>query len=315
MKAVRVEKFGGSELLRYGNEPRPSVGEGEVLIKITAIGVGRVDVSARKGHYGPLSEPGFIPGIEAAGEVITLGKNTPSEWLGKKVFARLFKGGYAEEIAVPFSALVEIPMELTEIQAVAFGVNALVASFSLDVAHLAKGDRLLIRGATGGIGSVAAILANAEGIATTASLKTDSKKINLQNIGMQHFLRDDDLDSKTAPYNAILDLVLGSGLDPYVNLLAERGHYIIAGGAAGSPDNDFGMSFLMRVHKSLNLHVFSLNTFSDSEINVRMIQIFKLIIQHSLSAPVYEIFPLQDAAKAHDLLDSGNVFGKIILVN
>lgn len=315
MKAIRIEKFGCSDVLKYGYEAEPSVGEDEVLIKIKGAGVGRVDISARKGLYGPLSEPGFIPGIEVAGEVITLGKNAANQWLGKRVFARLFQGGYAEEIAVPVSALVEIPDELTEIQAIAFGVNALVASYSLGLASLQKGNRLLIRGATGGIGSVAAILAKANGIMVTASVQSDSKIINLEKIGIQDFLKHKDLDSKATPYNAILDLVLGSGLDPYINLLAERGHYVIAGGAAGSPDVDFGMSFLTRVHKSLNLHVFSLNTFSDSEVNIRMTQLFKLITQHSLSSPVHEVFSLQDAVKAHDLLESGNVFGKIILAN
>ena len=315
MKAIKIEKFGSTEVLNYIDEPRPSVGEQEVLIKIKAIGVGRVDISARKGLYGPLQEPGFIPGIEVVGEVIIVGENTPLYWFGKRVFARLFKGGYAEEVSVPVSSLVEVPKGITDIQAVAFGVNALVASFSLELSSLEKDDRLLIRGATGGIGSIAAILANANGINVTAELQSDRKRGNLVDIGIKQFLKQEDIISQEASYKSIIDLVLGKGVDQYVNLLADRGHYIISGGAAGSPEEEFGMSFLSRVHKSLNLHIFSLNTFSDSEINSRMTHLFKFILEYSLVAPLHEVLLLKDAAQAHDLLESGQVFGKIILIN
>jgi len=66
--------------------------------------------------------------------------------------------------------------------------------------------------------------------------------------------------------------VFGTDVDTYVNLFAKRGHYIIAVGVAGSPERDFGMSFLTRVHQSLSLHVFSMNAFSDEEIRKRMTQ-------------------------------------------
>ena len=315
MKAIRVNKFGTSKVLTYSTEPRPAVGDQEVLIKIEAAGVGRVDISARQGSYGPLSEPGFIPGIEVAGEVVLLGKNTHKEWLGKKVFARVFNGGYAEEIAVPVEALIEIPEQLTSIEAVAFGVNALVASFALDLANLDKGDRFLIRGATGGIGTVAALIAKAKGIHVTAAIRSNSKKTHLENIGIKDFLITNDLTHACSNYGAILDLVLGSNMDEYVNLLAKKGNYIIAGGSGGNPKIDFGMSFLRRVHYSLSLHVFSLNAFSDRQIEERMSQIFKSMTDYSLRAPIQSVFSLKDAAKAHDLMESGTVFGKIILTN
>lgn len=315
MKAIKIDKFGSTEVLSYGYEPRPSAGEKEVVIRIKAIGVGRVDISAREGLYAPLQEPGFIPGIEVAGEVITVGEHTPADWIGKRVFARLFKGGYAEEVSVPFSSLVEVPEEITDVQAVAFGINALVASFSLELADLNKNDHLLIRGATGGIGSIAAIFASSYGFNVTAELQSDRKRDRLEAIGISQFLKPDDIIHRKASYKSIIDLVLGKGLDPYINLLVDRGHYIISGGAAGSPEQDFGMSFLTRVHQSLNLHVFSLNTFSEKEVNIRMTDLFTLISERSLIAPVYEILSLKDAAKAHDLLASGDVFGKIVLVN
>jgi NADPH2:quinone reductase len=315
MKAIRVNKFGTSKVLTYIDEPRPAVGDQEVLIKIEAAGVGRVDISARQGSYGPLSEPGFIPGIEVAGEVIVLGKNTPMEWLGKRVFARIFNGGYAEEIAVSVEALIEIPEQLTAIETVAFGVNALVASFALDLASLDKGDRLLIRGTTGGIGTVAALIAKPKGIHVTAAIRSYSKQTHLENIGIKDFLITNDVTNASSNYGAILDLVLGSSIDDYVNLLAKKGNYIIAGGSGGNPEKDFGMSFLRRVHHSLSLHVFSLNAFSDSQIKKRMDEIFKSMIDYSLRAPIENVFPLKDAAKAHDLMESGSVFGKIVLTN
>jgi len=315
MKAIRIHEFGASKVLSYNTEPRPFVGDQEVLIKIEAAGVGRVDVSARQGHYAPLSKPGFIPGIEVAGEVVIVGRNANKDWLGKRVFTRLFSGGYAEEVAVLAETLIEIPVLMTSIEAVAFGVNALVASFSLDLANLNKGDRLLIRGATGGIGTVAALIAKANGIHVTAAIRSIDKQKHLEKIGVKNYLVNDELAHTGSNYNVLLDLVLGTKMDAYVDLLANRGHYIIAGGLGGSPKIDFGMSFLERVHRSLSLHVFSLNAFSDQEISHRMTELLKFVTHHSLSAPIEEVFSLKDAAKAHDLMESGKIFGKIILIS
>ena len=313
MKAIKVNKFGSSEVLIYSDESRPTVADNEVLIKIEAAGIGRVDISARQGHYAPLSTPGFIPGIEVAGEVVLLGKDVDKKWLGKKVFARVFSGGYAEEISLSVASLVEIPKNLTTIEAIAFGVNALVASFSLDLSGLGNGDRLLIRGASGGIGSVATLIAKAMGIHVTAAIRSESKKEYLKQLGIKDFLLAQDIADSTLKYHAILDLVLGGGIDACVNLLEKNGNYIIAGGSGGSFEIDFGMSFLKRVHLSLSLHIFSLNAFSDTKIGERMTHIFKLITDHQLRAPIHKIFSLKEAIKAHDFMESGDVFGKIIL--
>ena len=313
MKAVEVSAFGTSEVLNLKEIAAPVANESEVLIEIHAAGVGRVDIMARQGLYALLTDPGFIPGIEIAGVILKTGHNVDKNWIGKRVFARTFKGGYAEQIAVPFSAVVEIPDAVSMTDAVALGVNALVADFSLRKAQLSEGSRLLIRGITGGIGTIATKLALLKKIDVTALLINSDKKAELEELGVTGFIYDGETSIYERSFDGVLDLVFGPGIDPFVDLLKDNSNYVISGGVGGGPEPDFGMSFVKRYHRSLSLHCFSLNATTDEKIRDSMSGLLKLAADGLLTPPIDKVFPLTAAREAHELLESGNVFGKVVL--
>ncbi|MFE7122494.1 zinc-binding alcohol dehydrogenase family protein, partial [Streptomyces sp. NPDC057654] len=186
MKAVIVSSFGGPEVLRVVDRPAPRPGPGQALIRVEAAGVGYVDVMARDGDYQPLSEPGFVPGMEAAGAVAAVGEGVDEHWIGRRVFALTGTGAYAEYVVADVRGLARLPESVSSADAVALGVNALVASLGLDRTHIEKGERVLVRGAGGGIGLMAAQLAALSGGTVTAITSSPERAERLQNLGVAH---------------------------------------------------------------------------------------------------------------------------------
>src|SRR5690554_4316987 len=131
MKVVKVMSFGSPEELVLAAGGHDEVGPSQVVIAVEAAGVGYVDLLMRKGFFPGFSSPGFVPGIEVAGTVIMVGDKVDKSWMGQRVYAITHAGGYAEAVVVDHSALARIPNGLSATEAVALGVNALVAEFSL----------------------------------------------------------------------------------------------------------------------------------------------------------------------------------------
>lgn len=307
MKAIKITSFGGPEVLTLTAIARPVAASQQVVIAIEAAGVGTVDVLVRKGLLHGSSDPDFIPGIEVAGTVIEVGEDVDISWIGKRVFAITTVGGYAEFIAVEADLLVAIPDELTAAQAVALGVNALVGVFSLQRTNCKNGDRVLLRGAGGGIGSITAQLALR--ITPTVTV-VSSKEEQLKQLGVKQFLKADETN---AVFDIVLDPVAGADIDSYVNLLAPNGSYLMSGAAAGFPSPEFGNSWIQRFLKSLSFICLSLNSISQQERNTALTEIFALCVDGKITSVIDSIYCLDNAAEAHRHLESGKVFGKIIL--
>ncbi len=311
MKAIYVSSFGSPDVLKIIEVASPSPDEGYVLIDIKAAGVGTVDVMFRKGTYPGVSTPGFIPGIEVAGIVSAVGHGVDQQWLGKKVFALVQGGGYAEQVSVRASSLVFIPDELTFNQVISLGVNTLVAYFSLQQAGLQSGDCILVRGAGGGIGLITTQLALLSDLAVTAETSSAIKAENIKHLGAR--ILSDLKDVATDTYQAIFDPVAGSELDPYVNLLCKNGRYLLLGAAGGFPKPDFGMSWLSRFQKSLSFHAMSLSSVDEHMIKDAMLILFDMVIHSKIKPVIDKTFQFEEAAEAHRYLESGEAFGKIIL--
>jgi NADPH:quinone reductase len=134
LKAIVVQSLGGPQNLALVDLPAPSAGAGQVLTAVEAAGVGLVDVLLRQGPIPGSSAPGFVPGIEVAGTVITVGEGVDRSWLERRVFTMVTGGGYAERVAAEASRLVPLPPTMKAVDAVALGVNALVLE-SASAAH------------------------------------------------------------------------------------------------------------------------------------------------------------------------------------
>ena len=186
MLAITVPAFGGPDVLRAAELPVPAPGPGQVLIAVESAGVGYVDVMARAGDYAPLAEPGFVPGLEAAGTVTATGDDVDPAWTGRRVYALTWRGAYAEQVVADLAGVVPLPTGVDAETAVALGVNALVARTGLRRAGARAGERVLVRGAGGGIGVHAVQLAAAAGAEVTAVTSSAERGVRLRELGAAH---------------------------------------------------------------------------------------------------------------------------------
>lgn len=287
-----------------------------MVIKIEIAGVNTADVLARKGLYPGYSEPGYSPGFEVAGTVISAGDEKNEKWIGKRVYAMTPLGGYAEQVVVSVDALISIPERLSSSDAVRLGINSLVAAFSLERVRINNNEqRILVRGAGGGIGSMVVILASMNRDRVTAVNSSPEKELKLISLGVTDFISGKREDVALNSYDIIIDPVAGPDIDYFSTMLNENGHYVINGIAGGFPDPSFGSAFLTAFQKSLTISILSLNSIPISSIKNKMESIFDSAVQGHLQPIIDEIFLLTDTLKAHKHLESGSVVGKVLLTN
>ncbi len=314
MQAIIVETFGGPDQLKWVRFDDPEPAADEVVIAVSAAGVGYVDVMAREGRY-VFPNPGFIPGLEVAGKIVALGKGVDEDWLGRQVLALPQRGGgYAERVALKARDLIPLPPDIPPEDAIGIGVNALVAAFSLDRAHVSADERVLIRGAGGGIGLWATQLGarlNADVTATTSTRERGERLRNLGARSLWNHRTDPPLSSGS--FDVVIDAIGGPQTPSYVDLLRANGRYVLCGGIEGAPPADFGQALLGRFHQSLSFAVFSLNSMAPQQSRARLAPLFDAVQSGDLSAVIDRRFPLHEAEAAHLRLQSGEAFGKILL--
>lgn len=323
MKAVEIWSFGGPEGLRVIEVPAPVPGRGQVLIAPTAIGLGGVDVVIRRGGlraYG-FSE-GHVPGSEVAGTVTAVGAGVDPSWAGRRVWAYTgFGGGYAEQVAVDVEDIMPLPPDLSEADAVTLGNSGVVAHFSLARAHFTRGESVLVRGAAGSIGVTAVQLAARGGAGvvavTTASAERGER---LRALGATHVLdrrgeagAGQAADDAPAGYDVIIDVVAGADLPSFVDRLNPNGRMVIVGVVGGQPPSDFGMALMDGFQKSPSIATFSAATVAGSDRHAVRAAQFAEAARGELRTVVHEVLPLEEAVLAHQKMEAGEVFGRIVL--
>jgi len=316
MKTVVVKEFGGADALAITEAPEPVAAAGEVILTVEAAGVGFVDVMATAGQYPLFTDPGFTPGFEVAGTVLSVGPGVSGDWQGRRVFATLDGGGYAERAVVQVQSLVALPDGLSAAQAVALGVNALVAHFGINRGTISRDDNVLVRGAGGGIGLMATQIAAQRTRDITVVTSSDERGRRLKELGATNVLdRRSDAGIEYGEYDVIIDTVGGPELGDFIARLKPNGRYILVGGAGGMPPADFGLSILQNYHKSVSFFPFSLHAIPLEQRGEAAKSLFDEAVQKKLVPVVAETFSLEDAPEAHRKLEAGASFGKIILAN
>ena len=185
MKAVRFHKIGGPEVLVYEVVPDPTPKDGEVLIRIEAVGLNFADVMRRRGDdYPQPSPPPFILGAEVAGTIAAVGKGVTSLEVGTPVLATPGEGGYAPYICVPAAMVIPLPDGISAVQAAALMGHGLTAAIALrNAARLAPGESVLIEAAAGGVGSFAVQLAKLYGAGNViAAASTPEKRADWRQL-------------------------------------------------------------------------------------------------------------------------------------
>jgi NADPH:quinone reductase-like Zn-dependent oxidoreductase len=318
VRAVAIQAFGSPAGLAVIDLPDPVPAVGQVLIETEAIGVGGVDAVIRSGllaGYG--FQEGHILGGEVAGTVAAVGADVDPALTGQRVwgFAGL-SGGYAERAVAPADTLVPLPAGLSAVDAVTLGSSGMVAFFALRHARFAPGESVLVRGAAGGIGIMAVQLAvrgGASAVAVTTS--SDGRGGRLRELGATRVLdrSGDGDDGAPAGYDVIIDIVAGPGLPSFFSRLNPNGRLVAVGVVAGYPPADFGMELFTAFQRSLSFATFSADTVAPPERRAATAEVFAGAVRGDLRSVVHEVLPLAQAARAHQKMDDGEVFGRIVL--
>ncbi|MEV7360623.1 zinc-binding dehydrogenase [Kitasatospora sp. NPDC091276] len=319
MKAVEVRAFGSPDGLAVIDLPVPGPIAGQVLIATEAIGVGGVDSVIRSGvlaGYG--FKEGHILGSEVAGTVIAVGDGVEASWVGRRVWAFTgLGGGYTELAIAPVAEILPLPAGLSAVDAVTLGSSGVVAHFALARARFAPGESVLVRGAAGSIGILVVHLA-AHGGAGAVAVTTSSAERGerLRALGATHVLDRSGEGGQDVPsgYDVIIDIVAGADMPSFFGRLRPNGRMVVVGIVAGQPPADFGTAMMAAFQKSLSFATFSADTVAGPDRHAVRTAQFLAATRGELPTVVHELLPLEQAALAHAKMDSGEVFGRIVLV-
>jgi putative PIG3 family NAD(P)H quinone oxidoreductase len=323
MRAIICTEPGGPEHLKWQEVTTPTPGPGEVLIEVAATAVNRADILQRQGNYAPPPGASQILGLECAGVISELGPGVTTVEIGQKVTALLAGGGYAEQVAVPVGQLMSVPSGLDLITAACLPeVACTVWSNIVMTAHLAEGEWLLIHGGGSGIGTMAIQVARALGARVAVTAGSKAKLDICEQLGAEIMINYQEQDfvevmndvTGGRGVDVILDNMGAAYLERNVLALARNGRLAIIG-MQGGIKAELNINTLLR--KNGTVHAASLRGRPESEKFAICQQVERNIwpwVHAGLVTPVIgATLPLQEAAAAHQLLESGEVTGKIVL--
>lgn len=323
MRAVEISKPGGPEVLVPVDRPIPEPGPGEVLIKVAAAGVNRPDVLQRKGVYPPPPGASDLPGLEVAGEIVGGDAASVGLALGDRVCALVAGGGYAEYCVAPAPQCLPIPQGLSEVEAAGLPETYFtVWSNVFDRGALAPGEALLVHGGASGIGTTAIQLARAMGNPVYATVGSDERARAVEQLGAarginyktQDFVKEVLDATGGAGVDVILDMVAGDYIARDIKCLADDGRIVIIallGGAQAAVD----CSHVLRRRLTITGSTLRARPVAFKGEIARSLRerVWPLLARGDLRPVVHAALPLEQAAAAHAMMESGENIGKIIL--
>lgn len=326
MKAVEITSHGAPGVLKIGDRPDAKAGAGELLIRVTASGVNRPDVLQRMGHYPVPPGASDIPGLEVAGVIVggdAQALSVAGFKMGDRVCALVAGGGYAELCAAPIGQCLPVPQGLNDTEAASLPETFFtVWSNVFDRGRLQKGETFMVQGGTSGIGVTAIQMAKAFGAKVIATAGSDEKCAACTKLGAdfainyktQDFAEEAKKFTGGKGVDVILDMVAGSYAAREVEALAEDGRLVIIA-IQGGTKSEFNAGLVLRRRL----------TITGSTLRPRSVE-FKAAIAKSLRSNVWPLleaksirpvlhstFAAAEAAKAHELMESNQHIGKIVL--
>ncbi len=314
MKAVQFSQHGGPNVLQVQEVADPTPDSSDVLLEVKASTVNRLDLFQRAGSR-PVPKLPFTPGLEAAGVVL---QDANGFHAGERVLtenAQVAKGGggYASKIAAPASDLVRIPENVSFEQAVAVGLAGSTAWSSLfDQGHLQKGQKVLIWAGSSGVGSLAIQLAKHIGawVATTAS--NNERAETLRKLGADLVIDHSKEDlgkilQEQGGVNLVVELV-GSTLQASLDASAPDARVILIGNLGGPTSEVNTQSWRLK-----RVSVIGGGMAHTTPENVQ--KMLQLVADGALTPLIAKTLPVEQAAQAHQLLESGEPQGKIVLTH
>ncbi|MBL8541936.1 MAG: NAD(P)H-quinone oxidoreductase [Betaproteobacteria bacterium] len=323
MRAVEISAPGGPEVLKPTRRPMPRPAPGDVLIEVFAAGVNRPDVLQRQGVYPPPPDASDLPGLEVAGRIAAVAEGVTGWGVGDAVCALANGGGYAEYCTVPAGQCLPMPHGLDFVQAASLPETCFTVWTNVfDRGRLEPGETFLVQGGTSGIGVTAIQMVRAFGNRVFATAGSAEKCAACVELGAEVAInyRTDDFAEvvKQATggrgVDVILDMVGGDYVPRELKALANDGRLVLIaflGGAKATVNlADIMVRRLVLTGSTLRARTAAVKANIARSLRD---QVWPLIEAGKIRPVVHAVFPLDQAADAHALMESGAHVGKIVL--
>jgi putative PIG3 family NAD(P)H quinone oxidoreductase len=300
--------------LEVAERPDPEPGKGEVLVRVRAAGLNGADLLQRAGRYpAPPGSPADIPGLELAGEVVARGDDAERFEEGDRVMAIAGGGGQAELCTVHERGAMPVPESLGWPEA---GGTAEVFTTAHDAlftqAGLAPGERLLVHGGAGGVGTAAIQLGRAAGARVTATVRGEEVRPGVEALGARVLAPEEFAEH--GPFDVVLELVGAPNLAANLEALATGGRICVIGVGAGAKA-ELNLLALMGKRATLRGSTLRARPLEEKAAAMRAVErhVLPLLEAGAVRVPVAETYPLERADEAYERFAAGGKLGKVVL--
>jgi NADPH2:quinone reductase len=311
VKAIQIQEFGGPDVLELVELDDPTPAEGMVVVDVARAGVNFADTHATRNDYLAEQSLPLIPGAEVSGR-------TPD---GRRVAALVGSGGYAAKVAVPEALLIPIPDEVDDDQAAAMLLQGLTAMALVNrCARIEPGETIVIEAAAGGTGTFAVQIAKRAGAKVIGLASSEEKRSLVERLGADASVdsRAEDLGTAIREANggervdAVLHMSGGDAFDAEMDVLAPLGRMVVFG-IASREQREVSTGALLRGSKAV-IGFWLLHLLARRELAVPMIgELLGAVAAGDLEVTVGDVYPLAEAARAHEDLISRRSSGKLLL--
>jgi NADPH2:quinone reductase len=323
MKVVHIAAPGGPEQLQLSTRPTPKPGDGEVLVRVEAAGVNRPDVMQRQGRYPPPPGASDLPGMEIAGEIVSLGPNVGGLKVGDKICSLLPGGGYAAYALAAAPLCMPIPQGMSMVEAAAIPETFMTVWTNLfERGRCKAGDTVLVHGGTSGIGTTAIQLASVLGAKVYATAGSEDKARACEKLGAVRgidYRKEDFVEvirAATQGYgiDVTLDMVAGSYVPRNIDIAAVEGR-IVTISTLGGTKSELNMVPVMMKRLTLTGSTLRARTVAQKAAVADAMRqnVWPLIAAGKVKPVIFKTFPFAEASEAHRLMETSNHIGKIVL--
>jgi NADPH:quinone reductase len=295
--------------------PDPEPGKGEVLVRVRAAGINGGDLHQRAGRYpAPPGSPPDIPGMELAGEVVARGPAAERFEEGDRVCSLVGGGGQAELAVVHERVAMPVPGRLDWPQAGGFAEVFTTAHDALFTqAGLGAGERLLVHGGAGGVGTAAIQLGHAAGASVTATVRRPELRDAVSVLGAE--VVDPGDFTEVGPFDVVLELIGAPNLEGNLQALAIGGRLAVIG-VGGGAKTELNLLALMGKRLRLMGSTLRARPLEEKAATARAVErhVLPLVTAGAVRVPVAETFPLDQVAPAYDRFEAGGKLGKIVVL-
>ncbi|OJU79733.1 MAG: NADPH:quinone reductase [Solirubrobacterales bacterium 70-9] len=311
MKAIQLREFGGADAFEHVDLDDPTPGEGEVLVEVTRAGVNFADTHSTRNDYLAPQELPLVPGAEVAGRTAD----------GRRVAALVGNGGYAERVVVPESLTIPIPDEVDDEQAAGALLQGLTAMTLVKrSARIEPGETILIEAAAGGTGTLAVQIAKTAGAKVIGLASSADKRALVEDLGADATVdsQSEDLGAAILEANdgqkgdAVLHMSGGDAFEAELRALAPLGRMVVFGNASRE-SRPVDSSVLLHGSKAV-IGMWLVHVLARRDLAVPLVaELLEALATGALQVTIGGVYPLSEAARAHQALESRTSAGKLLL--